>query len=578
MADRKMSAFAAITAAGLADNDLIPVVDVSAGAVDAGNKVLAWSELKTMIFNGGIAVVNTVAGTANAITGALSFGVPTDGNFLTLIPTLDNTGAVTLALTGDSARAIQDSRGLALGAGRLFAGRIYLLKRIGTVYRLVTEPKYETGLPFVTAMTGTADAIAGSLSFGIPTDGQLLVLTPTADNTGAVTLNLTGDAARSVRDASGALLGAGRLLTGRNYILRRNSSLYNLVTEALTQLDANSYGPHLLGTVTWISDQALTAIAPSKMNPILRDGQLALIVFPTTNLNTLIQLNISGGGNRVVRDGLDVAPPVGSIAPGVTYTMRYDLATTRWRIIGGTINAQDRAYVLDRANHTGKQKLPTVIDAPHLIGINLVAMLNDPPSRMLEALKGLADIYFDADTLPLGNIANLQTEGTLAPLYTLSGSGAVPEKIAAGLWFKNAQFLLYKPVTPTINNVRRAFTIMEMTMTVSLATNTLSALSQILANRSNLTGIQFDALGYNIRHIGPGNIANDMTPQIPMNTRHLVAVETNYVEGTTTLISPRDGLPNTVAVTPTAGPISLEDLRIGAQSEFILHRFMLFTE
>lgn len=84
-------------------------------------------------------------------------------------------------------------------------------------------------LAVLTGIGGTANAITGSLpAFVDPAAVALVILVPTASNTGAVTLNGT-----PVLDASGAALAAGALTAGRSFLLQVASGSYRVLLNSL---------------------------------------------------------------------------------------------------------------------------------------------------------------------------------------------------------------------------------------------------------------------------------------------------------------------------------------------------------
>lgn len=66
-------------------------------------------------------------------------------------------------------------------------------------------------------------------------DGQLFLLQPAADNTGAVTLSINGVTAAALTDANGGALPSGAILSTRTYLVRyrASSSAFRLVTPGL---------------------------------------------------------------------------------------------------------------------------------------------------------------------------------------------------------------------------------------------------------------------------------------------------------------------------------------------------------
>lgn len=111
---------------------------------------------------------------------------------------------------------------------------------------------------------GTADAITASAEpFEVPSTGLVtgmkFTLEPTADNTGAATLNIDGRGAESVVNGDGTGLSAGDLASGTRYLIEFDGTNFVILTSASlsaqvvtrTQFDA---------TATWTNSLPATAL------------------------------------------------------------------------------------------------------------------------------------------------------------------------------------------------------------------------------------------------------------------------------------------------------------------------------
>ena len=135
--------------------------------------------------------VTAVAGT-NTITGNLP-GSPSalvTGQFIQLVPTLTNTGAVTLNINGIGNKAVTTTAGSPLVAGSLVAGRPYLLMYDGTKFVIVAG---SSGAFAQAAVSGwdrpsggaySAITIVGPSTINIPAGTGRIVAPGSRDETG----------------------------------------------------------------------------------------------------------------------------------------------------------------------------------------------------------------------------------------------------------------------------------------------------------------------------------------------------------------------------------------------------------
>lgn len=147
-------------------------LDETSGTLDAKEFATLVNDMaKWALGNTAVTLAHTGGGSANAIactsTPAIS-AYAADQTFW-LVPTSDNTGAVTIVIDGQSSRAVVTKAGAALSGGELVTGTAYLLWDNGTHLRIMNPDASAGGssstTPFVRTlnaddMTGTSYIIS----------------------------------------------------------------------------------------------------------------------------------------------------------------------------------------------------------------------------------------------------------------------------------------------------------------------------------------------------------------------------------------------------------------------------------
>lgn len=118
----------------------------------------------------------TSAGTANAqtVTNTRQFGALFTGMRQSFIPGNTNTGAVTLAIDGLTAKNVF-ANGVAAIAGMLVSGTVAHVQYDGTQFQLL-NPQRSTG-SFTLTETGQASGGTGTITYGITPDNSLVEIT-----------------------------------------------------------------------------------------------------------------------------------------------------------------------------------------------------------------------------------------------------------------------------------------------------------------------------------------------------------------------------------------------------------------
>jgi hypothetical protein len=95
----------------------------------------SWTRLADLPYE--IIPLTVTSGTApNAVTATSAYPVLATGRqIFSLVPNVSCTGAATLSINGETARAVVDMTGAAIGANYLRGGAIMLLMRNGTTYQ-----------------------------------------------------------------------------------------------------------------------------------------------------------------------------------------------------------------------------------------------------------------------------------------------------------------------------------------------------------------------------------------------------------------------------------------------------------
>lgn len=110
-------------------------------------------------------ILSNVTGTNTiAATGTPTVTAYTTGATYSFIPANDNTGAVTIAIDGLTAKAISKNNGTALTAGDLQAGKLALIEYDGTRFQLLNNIVIEGSVTTATITGGTISGLASPLA------------------------------------------------------------------------------------------------------------------------------------------------------------------------------------------------------------------------------------------------------------------------------------------------------------------------------------------------------------------------------------------------------------------------------
>lgn len=115
-------------------------------------------------FSGAVLVTGTVGGTGNALTVTPTPAVPSYVQSMCVLfePTSANTGATTINVSGLGAKDLKSVAGVALGAGELAIGALYVAVYDGTEFRLLGPTKqYLDQLAFSTALPNQSASTSG---------------------------------------------------------------------------------------------------------------------------------------------------------------------------------------------------------------------------------------------------------------------------------------------------------------------------------------------------------------------------------------------------------------------------------
>lgn len=136
--------------------------DSGAGTMDAKELMaLLASNANWILENGAVTVAHTGGGTANALATTTTPAITAyaaDQTFW-LVPTADNTGAVTIVRDGLATRAVVDKAGDALTGGELVSGNAYLMWDNGTHIRIMTPDASAGGASGSSGLTRILNAV-----------------------------------------------------------------------------------------------------------------------------------------------------------------------------------------------------------------------------------------------------------------------------------------------------------------------------------------------------------------------------------------------------------------------------------
>ncbi|MBR0855675.1 right-handed parallel beta-helix repeat-containing protein [Bradyrhizobium liaoningense] len=150
----------------------------------------------------------------------------------------------------------------------------------------------------LTVTGGTPNAIVASAPETPQQPGlKLYLLTPTANNTGAVTLNYNGTGDIPIKNAFGATLAAGSLMVGSPVLMMRQSGYFQLLISA--NVDAST----ILADTVAARDAAIAAAASSSIISAL--DRTALKTLDTTVTKTAHLREAGREGVFIWRSGID---------------------------------------------------------------------------------------------------------------------------------------------------------------------------------------------------------------------------------------------------------------------------------
>lgn len=226
-------------------------------------KVWDSSTTRQALRNAGVFSLVNVAGTADAITASLhqsavDMGITIDGSTsVDLVPSLTNTGPVTLLVEGDSARAIQTETGAALTAGQLKAGVAIRLRRQGSSWRIasgvgLTEFATERtaralanaigSVVMLENIGGSGDAINGDIPTALTGSGiaasnlrHIRFSVPATNTISPPTINVGGSGPVGIYDNTNNPVAVGFFQVGRIYEAEKVSGRWRLMSSEVTK-------------------------------------------------------------------------------------------------------------------------------------------------------------------------------------------------------------------------------------------------------------------------------------------------------------------------------------------------------
>lgn len=340
---------------------------------------------------GVLPLVNVAGGTTITADLSAASGVTTLATTATveLIPSADNSGAVTLNVGGAGAWPVQRRDGSPVAGGDLRSGRSYLLRRRGAAWRVIglldsdvqgavsaeaqalasadaveastraaadtalTLALRDTGILTLANIAGTGDAItadlhptviaAGITSLSAASEVEYI---PTAFNASAnPSITIVG-VTYAIRDANGAAWPAGAFVVGRSYKLRRRGTVLRVgggdatLAEVQTERADRLTGVAQAGTTILESPggtaDAYTATVPATLTATgVSAVNIRRVSFQVVAANTgsvAPTLTIDGvTGAVVIQTSGGALPGAGTLLPG----RWYEAIRTggRWRLV-----------------------------------------------------------------------------------------------------------------------------------------------------------------------------------------------------------------------------------------------------
>lgn len=194
---------------------------------------------------------------------------------------------------------------------------------------------YQNGISGTKATAGTTTAYTLTTDFSIAAyaAGQVFSFTAHATSTGSVTLDVDAQGAGNVVDARGVQLGAGDIVNGGFYIVRRTASGTFMVLGALSATSVAAMSGVTL-TSAYLAGGTADAITltPSPAITAYANGQIFAFRANATNTGAMT-INISGLGAEALEDYRSAALAAGDVTSGRAYLV---IRTGgEWRIIAG---------------------------------------------------------------------------------------------------------------------------------------------------------------------------------------------------------------------------------------------------
>lgn len=173
-------------------------------------------------------LLTSVAGTSpNYTATALGVGAYETGQTFLFTPHADTTGAPTINVNSQTAKAIRDHTGTALTSGALKSGHQYLIVYDGTLFRVVSTGIF-SAFRWLT-VAGTAASYTATSDFVSLTAGQGAWFTPHVNNSANPTLNINGGGAKALRDMRATALVADQLIADTTYAIVYDGTLWRLL-------------------------------------------------------------------------------------------------------------------------------------------------------------------------------------------------------------------------------------------------------------------------------------------------------------------------------------------------------------
>lgn len=340
--------------------------------------VLARADVASALRDTGVMTLEAVGGTADAITASLPLAAKRNGVLATsstsiveIIPTATNTGTVepTLAIDGGTAALIRSETGAALTAGQLEAGRSYLLRRRGALWRVISGASFadlttarteriavdaQTGAIMLDNIGGSGDAITGEVPSILKTYGlsaaniRNVQFTVLSANTGRPTLNIDSQGPVQVWDQNNTDLPAGTLVPGVLYQAVKASNRWRVQAIA-RRVDLEAQGATIVsqsGAVTLTvggTANAITGALP--VGIAVTPPSVAFVALAPNTGGVTLQVGSDAGRSLRTLTGATLAP--GQIEAGRLYVAR--LIANQWWLAGDLVRADLNAEAAARA-------------------------------------------------------------------------------------------------------------------------------------------------------------------------------------------------------------------------------------